>query len=57
MRTTAIAAGALLALAAASASAQVYYERTYNYDPYYGNDKDFDRVIDMCEEALPKLLI
>ena len=26
-------------------------------DPYYGNDKDFDRVIDMCEEALSKLLI
>jgi hypothetical protein len=37
MRTTAIAAGTLLALAAASASAQVYYERSYNYDPYYGN--------------------
>ena len=30
-----IAAGALLAGAAASASAQVYYERTY--DPYSGN--------------------
>ena len=34
MRTTAIAAGALLALAAASASAQVYYDRAYTYDPY-----------------------
>jgi protein-tyrosine phosphatase len=26
-------------------------------DPYYGSDKDFDRVIDMCEDAVPKLLI
>src|SRR5262245_49670266 len=33
MRTIAIAAGALL-VAATSASAQVYYDRTYTYDPY-----------------------
>jgi protein-tyrosine phosphatase len=25
-------------------------------DPYYGSDKDFDRVLDMCEEAVIKLL-
>lgn len=37
MRITAIAAGALLAAAATGASAQVYYERPYSYDPYYGN--------------------
>ena len=35
MRITAIAAGALFATAAATASAQVYYDRSY--DPYYGN--------------------
>jgi hypothetical protein len=32
----ALTAGALLAGAAASASAQYYVERTYTYDPYYG---------------------
>ena len=37
MRITAIAAGALLATAAATASAQVYIERSYSYDPHYGN--------------------
>jgi hypothetical protein len=37
MRTIAIAAGALIAAAATSASAQVYYDRAYAYDPYYGN--------------------
>ena len=31
-----LAAGALLAGAAATASAQVYYQRSYSYDPYYG---------------------
>jgi len=36
-RAIVIAAGALLAGAAATASAQVYYERTYTYDPYPGN--------------------
>jgi hypothetical protein len=36
MKLSAIAAGLVLATAAASASAQVYYERTYSYDPYYG---------------------
>ena len=25
-------------------------------DPYYGNDKGFDRVLDMCEDAVSKLL-
>jgi protein-tyrosine phosphatase len=25
-------------------------------DPYYGNDDDFDLVLDMCEETLPNLL-
>ena len=35
MRTLAIAAGALLTtLAATTASAQVYIERSYSYDPY-----------------------
>jgi hypothetical protein len=33
----ALAAGALLAAAATGASAQVYYDRAYSYDPYYGN--------------------
>ena len=33
MKTLAIAAGALL-VAATSASAQVYYDRSYTYDPY-----------------------
>jgi hypothetical protein len=36
MKLSAIAAGLVLATAAASASAQVYYERTYSYDPYLG---------------------
>ena len=34
MKKLALAAGALLATVAATASAQVYYERTYSYDPY-----------------------
>jgi protein-tyrosine phosphatase len=25
-------------------------------DPYYGNDEDFDLVLDMCEETVPNLL-
>lgn len=25
-------------------------------DPYYGRDKDFDRVLDMCEDAMGRLL-
>ena len=25
-------------------------------DPYYGRDKDFDRVLAMCEDAVPRLL-
>ena len=45
MRITAIAAGALLAAAATGASAQVYYERTY--DPYYGNRTEL-RAGDEC---------
>jgi len=36
MKIPAIAAGLVFATAAATASAQVYYERTYTYDPYYG---------------------
>ena len=36
MKKLALAAGALLATVAATASAQVYYERTYTYDPYLG---------------------
>jgi hypothetical protein len=47
MRITAIAAGALFATAAASASAQVYYERAYTYDPYYGNRLEL-RAGDEC---------
>jgi hypothetical protein len=34
MKTIALAAGALLAAAATGASAQVYYDRVYTYDPY-----------------------
>ena len=34
MRKIAIAAGALLVAAAGAASAQVYYGRSYTYDPY-----------------------
>jgi hypothetical protein len=33
----AIAAGLVFATAAATASAQVYYDRSYTYDPYYGS--------------------
>jgi hypothetical protein len=41
MRTLAIAAGALLTtLAATTASAQVYIERSYAYDPYYARAGD-----------------
>jgi hypothetical protein len=39
MRTLAIAAGALLTtLAATTASAQVYIDRSYTYDPYYARE-------------------
>src|SRR5262245_46901884 len=34
MKKLALAAGVLFATVAATASAQVYYERTYTYDPY-----------------------
>jgi hypothetical protein len=39
MKMQAIAAGVLMAAAAATASAQIYYGRSYNYDrdPYYSN--------------------
>jgi hypothetical protein len=47
MRTIAIAAGALLAAAATSASAQVYYDRAYTYDPYYNNRMEL-RAGDEC---------
>ncbi len=26
-------------------------------DPYYGRDEDFDLVLDLCEEVVPKLLL
>jgi protein-tyrosine phosphatase len=26
-------------------------------DPYYGHDRDFDRVLDMCEEVVDRLVI
>ena len=47
MRTMAIAAGVLLAAAAGAASAQVYYERSYSYDPYYGSRLEL-RAGDEC---------
>lgn len=47
MRKIAIAAGALLVAAASAASAQVYYGRSYAYDPYYGNRYDL-RAGDEC---------
>ena len=48
MKTIAIAAGALLASIATTASAQVYYERTYTYDPYYGARAEFRDARDEC---------
>jgi hypothetical protein len=48
MKTIAIAAGALLASIAATASAQVYYERTYTYDPYRGARVEFRDARDEC---------
>ena len=48
MRTIAIAAGALLASIAATASAQVYYERTYTYDPYWGARTEWRGAGDEC---------
>lgn len=48
MKTIAIAAGALLASVAASASAQVYYERSYAYDPYRGAPRIELRAGDEC---------
>ena len=47
-KTPAIAAGLLFATAAATASAQVYYERTYTYDPYYGARNDWRDGRDEC---------
>src|SRR5262245_60678458 len=41
MRIPAIAAGLLFATAAASASAQMYYERTYTYDPNFGSARTY----------------
>ena len=38
MKIQAIAAGVVLAAAAASASAQMYYGRSYTYEPYYSAD-------------------
>src|SRR5205085_8144032 len=48
MKLSAIAAGLVLATAAASASAQVYYERTYTYDPYYGGRTYSPTANDEC---------
>ena len=48
MKTLAIAAGALLASIAATASAQVYYERTYTYDPNWGARAEFRDARDEC---------
>ena len=48
MKTIAIAAGALLASIATTASAQVYYERTYTYDPYWGARAEFRDARDEC---------
>jgi hypothetical protein len=48
MRTVAIVAGALLASIAATASAQVYYERNYNYDPYPGARTEWRGAGDEC---------
>lgn len=42
-----IAAGALLAGVTATASAQVYYERSYSNNPYYGNRAEL-RAGDQC---------
>ena len=35
MKTIAVALGSVIAAAAASASAQIYVDRSYTYDPYY----------------------
>lgn len=35
MKTIAVALGSVIAAAAASASAQIYIDRSYTYDPYY----------------------
>jgi hypothetical protein len=48
MKLSAIAAGLALATAAASASAQVYYERTYSYDPYLGARTYYPDARDEC---------
>jgi hypothetical protein len=48
MKTLAIAAGALLASIATTASAQVYYERTYTYDPYWGARGEIRDARDEC---------
>lgn len=42
MRILATAVGALLTAAAATASAQVVYERTYTYDPYVARVDPFE---------------
>jgi hypothetical protein len=48
MKLSAIAAGLALATAAAGASAQVYYERTYTYDPYWGTRTYYPDSRDEC---------
>jgi hypothetical protein len=48
MKLSAIAAGLVLATAATGASAQVYYERTYSYDPYWGARTYYPTSRDEC---------
>ena len=48
MKLSAIAAGLALATAAAGASAQVYYERTYSYDPSLGARTYYPTGRDEC---------
>lgn len=48
MRIMAIAAGALLASVAATASAQVYYDRAYTHDPYAAPRAEWRGAGDEC---------
>lgn len=48
MKIIALAAAALLTGIATSASAQVYYERTYTHDPYNGARAEFRDARDEC---------
>src|SRR5687767_14256858 len=48
MKTIAIAAGVLLASISTTAPTQLYYERTYTYDPYWGARAEFRDARDEC---------